>query len=42
MESQIGGQTPGTATAGALGAMTNPHVAAASANNNRTSEVPPG
>jgi hypothetical protein len=41
MESQIGGQKPGTADA-LLGAMTNPHVATASANNNRTSEVPPG
>ena len=42
MESQIGGQKPGTAVAGVLGAMTKPHVAMASANNNRTSEVPPG
>ena len=27
MESQIGGQKPGTAVAGVLGAMTKPHVA---------------
>ena len=42
MESQIGGHTPGTAIASVLGTMTNPHVATATANNNRTSEVPPG
>ena len=42
MASQMGGHTPGTAPAGALGAMTNPQVATTTAKIDRTSEVPLG
>jgi L-ascorbate metabolism protein UlaG (beta-lactamase superfamily) len=42
MASQIGGHTPGTASAGqaAVGATANPQVATATASSNRTSEAP--